>query len=71
MHEFPSNVPLLFYGVGFSPSMAIKILEAYEGTLEEYSPTNNERYDHNEMFLYKVNMWIHFSTLTIYVLNYN
>jgi hypothetical protein len=48
MHEFPSNVLVLFYGVGFSPSMVVKILEVYEGTLEEDSPNNNERYEHNE-----------------------
>jgi len=56
MHEFPSNVPLFFYSVGFSPFMAVKILEAYEGTLEEDSPIDNERYEHSEMLLYKVNM---------------
>ncbi len=64
-------MPLLIYGVGFSPSMAVKILEAYEGTLEEYSPTNNERYEHSEMFLSKVNMWNHSSTPIIYVLKCN
>jgi peptide alpha-N-acetyltransferase len=42
------------YCVGFSPSMAVKILEAYEGTLEEDSPPDNERYEHSEMLLYKV-----------------
>ncbi len=47
-------MPLLFYCVGFSPSMAVKILEAYEGTLEEDSPPDNERYEHSEMLLYKV-----------------
>jgi peptide alpha-N-acetyltransferase len=34
--------------------MAVKILEAYEGTLEEDSPPDNERYEHSEMLLYKV-----------------
>jgi tetratricopeptide (TPR) repeat protein len=38
------------------PSMAVKILEAYEGTLEEDSPPDNERYEHSEMLLYKVSM---------------
>jgi hypothetical protein len=36
--------------------MAVKILEAYEGTLEEDSPPDNERYEHSEMLLYKVSM---------------
>jgi peptide alpha-N-acetyltransferase len=71
MHEFPSNVPLLFYGVGFSPSMAVKILEAYEGTLEKNSPTNDERYEHNEMLLYEVNMWNHSCNPKVYVLSYS
>ncbi len=44
----------MVYCVGFSPSMAVKILEAYEGTLEEDSPPDNERYEHSEMLLYKV-----------------
>jgi peptide alpha-N-acetyltransferase len=48
--------PLLFYGVGFNLSMAFKILEAYEGTLEKDSPIDNERYEHSEMLIYKVNM---------------
>ncbi len=46
----------MVYCVGFSPSMAVKILEAYEGTLEEDSPPDNERYEHSEMLLYKVSM---------------
>jgi tetratricopeptide (TPR) repeat protein len=38
------------------PSMAVKILEAYEGTLEEDSPPDNERYEHSEMLLYKATL---------------
>eukprot|EP00271_Cylindrocystis_brebissonii_P017542 TRINITY_DN4604_c0_g2_i1.p1 TRINITY_DN4604_c0_g2~~TRINITY_DN4604_c0_g2_i1.p1 ORF type:complete len:965 (+),score=256.92 TRINITY_DN4604_c0_g2_i1:597-3491(+) len=33
---------------------AVKILEAYEGTLEEEVPPDSERYEHSEMLLYKV-----------------
>ncbi|KAH9560299.1 hypothetical protein CY35_06G098800 [Sphagnum magellanicum] len=38
------------------PSMAVKILEAYEGTLEEDSPPDNEKYEHSEMLLYKATL---------------
>lgn len=37
-----------------SPSKAIEILEAYEGTLEDDYPPENERCEHGEMLLYKV-----------------
>ena len=37
-----------------SCSKAIEILEAYEGTLEDDYPPDNERYEHGEMLLYKV-----------------
>ncbi|OWM78206.1 hypothetical protein CDL15_Pgr015025 [Punica granatum] len=37
-----------------NPSKAIDILEAYEGTLEEDYPPENERCEHGEMLLYKV-----------------
>lgn len=40
--------------VGSSPRMAVNILEAYEGTLEEDFPPVSERYEHSEMLLYKV-----------------
>lgn len=40
-----------------SSSKAIEVLEAYEGTLEDDYPPENERYEHGEMLLYKV----HFS----------
>ena len=34
--------------------MAVNILDAYEGTLEEDFPPESERYEHSEMLLYKV-----------------
>jgi hypothetical protein len=37
-----------------SSSKAIEVLEAYEGTLEDDYPPENERYEHGEMLLYKV-----------------
>jgi N-alpha-acetyltransferase 15/16, NatA auxiliary subunit len=37
-----------------SSSKAVEVLEAYEGTLEDDYPPENERYEHNEMLLYKV-----------------
>lgn len=37
-----------------SGSKAIEILEAYEGTLEDDYPPENERCEHGEMLLYKV-----------------
>lgn len=33
---------------------AVDILEAYEGTLEDDYPPDNERTEHGEMLLYKV-----------------
>ncbi|KAM7253805.1 hypothetical protein ACFE04_031487 [Oxalis oulophora] len=39
-----------------SPSKAVEILEAYEGTLEDDYPPDNERFDHGEMLLYKVSL---------------
>ncbi|KAI4387032.1 hypothetical protein MLD38_004896 [Melastoma candidum] len=38
------------------PSKAIDILEAYEGTLEEDHPPENERCEHGEMLLYKISL---------------
>lgn len=38
----------------FRPDMAVNILNAYEGTLEEDFPPDSERYEHSEMLLYKV-----------------
>uniref|UniRef100_A0A804NRN5 Uncharacterized protein n=1 Tax=Zea mays TaxID=4577 RepID=A0A804NRN5_MAIZE len=35
--------------------MAVEVLEAYEVTLEDDYPLENERYEHNEMLLYKYN----------------
>ncbi|KAG1346243.1 N-terminal acetyltransferase A complex auxiliary subunit NAA15 [Cocos nucifera] len=37
-------------------SKAIEILEAYEGTLEDDYPPENERYEHGEMLLYKISL---------------
>eukprot|EP00850_Spirogloea_muscicola_P016597 SM000135S27041 [mRNA] locus=s135:306743:314702:- [translate_table: standard] len=37
-----------------NPAMAVQILQAYEGTLEEDFPPENERYEHSEMLMYKV-----------------
>lgn len=37
-----------------SSAKAIDVLEAYEGTLEDDYPPDNERYEHSEMLLYKV-----------------
>lgn len=37
-----------------SASKAVDILEAYEGTLEDDHPPENERCEHGEMLLYKV-----------------
>jgi N-alpha-acetyltransferase 15/16, NatA auxiliary subunit len=37
-----------------SSSKAVEVLEAYEGTLEDDYPPENERHEHNEMLLYKV-----------------
>lgn len=37
-----------------SGSKAVEILEAYEGTLEDDYPPENERCEHGEMLLYKV-----------------
>jgi len=34
--------------------MAVNILDAYEGTLEDDFPPESERYEHSEMLLYKV-----------------
>ncbi|KAJ8494176.1 hypothetical protein OPV22_015897 [Ensete ventricosum] len=35
---------------------AVDILEAYEGTLEDDYPPENERYEHGEMLLYKISL---------------
>ncbi|KAF7814310.1 N-terminal acetyltransferase A complex auxiliary subunit NAA15 [Senna tora] len=44
-HDLNSNI-----------SKAIEILEAYEGTLEDDYPPDNERCEHGEMLLYKVSL---------------
>ena len=46
-----------------SSSKAIEVLEAYEGTLEDDYPPENERYEHGEMLLYKVPTVLSFSGL--------
>lgn len=38
----------------YSALKAVEILEAYEGTLEDDHPPDNERCEHGEMLLYKV-----------------
>eukprot|EP00252_Welwitschia_mirabilis_P024175 TRINITY_DN7068_c0_g2_i1.p1 TRINITY_DN7068_c0_g2~~TRINITY_DN7068_c0_g2_i1.p1 ORF type:complete len:915 (+),score=223.86 TRINITY_DN7068_c0_g2_i1:244-2988(+) len=40
-----------------NPKKASEILEAYEGTLEEDYPPDNERYEHSEMLLYKISLF--------------
>ena len=40
--------------VDISGAKAVEILEAYEGTLEDDYPPDNERCEHGEMLLYKV-----------------
>lgn len=40
-----------------SGSKAVEILEAYEGTLEDDYPPDNERCEHGEMLLYKVTLF--------------
>lgn len=37
-------------------SKAVEILEAYEGTLENDHPPDNERLEHGEMILYKISL---------------
>ncbi|XP_024374282.1 N-terminal acetyltransferase A complex auxiliary subunit NAA15 isoform X1 [Physcomitrium patens] len=39
--------------INHEPAMAVNILDAYEGTLEEDFPPESERYEHSEMLLYK------------------
>lgn len=39
-----------------NPSKAVEILEAYEGTLEDDYPPDNERCEHGEMLLYKISL---------------
>lgn len=42
-----------------SASKAVDILEAYEGTLDDNHPPENERCEHGEMLLYKVSYHIY------------
>ncbi|KAM7255604.1 hypothetical protein ACFE04_008502 [Oxalis oulophora] len=39
-----------------NPAKAVEILEAYEGTLEDDYPPENERCEHGEMLLYKISL---------------
>lgn len=51
------NLDLLtcfFFSSETSASKAVEILEAYEGTLEDDYPPENELIEHTEMILYKV-----------------
>lgn len=51
----PFNVFIILFPSHIcSSSKAIEVLEAYEGTLEDDYPPENERYEHSEMLLYKV-----------------
>lgn len=45
---------LLLLLLFISGSKAVDILQAYEGTLEDDYPPDNERCEHGEMLLYKV-----------------
>lgn len=54
LHEKVVNFHLFSFLSPSSASKAIDILEAYEGTLEEDYPPDNERCEHGEMLLYKV-----------------
>lgn len=49
---------LISHSFGCSALKAIEILEAYEGTLEDDYPPDNERCEHSEMVLYKVLQFI-------------
>ncbi|KAL3840920.1 hypothetical protein ACJIZ3_025511 [Penstemon smallii] len=42
--------------LNFNASKAVDILEAYEGTLEDDYPPDNERWEHGEMLLYKITL---------------
>ncbi|XP_073292059.1 N-terminal acetyltransferase A complex auxiliary subunit NAA15-like [Primulina huaijiensis] len=42
--------------LNFNALKAVDILEAYEGTLEDDYPPDNERCEHNEMLLYKISL---------------
>ena len=55
------NSPLCSFA---SASKAVDILEAYEGTLEDDYPPDNERCEHGEMLLYKVIANIIFGAMT-------
>lgn len=50
---YAKQIPLLLLPF-ISVLKAVEILEAYEGTLEDDYPPDNERCEHGEMLLYKV-----------------
>ena len=51
-----SSYLLFSFDLFTSASKTIDILEAYEGTLEDDYPPDNERCEHGEMLLYKVTL---------------
>lgn len=51
---FMLSFGLVLFCLLYSGLKAIEILDAYEGTLEDDYPPDNERYEHGEMLLYKV-----------------
>jgi len=50
-----------------SASKAVEILEAYEGTLENDHPPDNERLEHGEMILYKVILWLNVASVSYWI----
>uniref|UniRef100_A0A2P2MTN8 Uncharacterized protein n=1 Tax=Rhizophora mucronata TaxID=61149 RepID=A0A2P2MTN8_RHIMU len=44
------------YHLNLNASKAVEILDAYEGTLEDDHPPDNERCEHGEMLLYKISL---------------
>lgn len=57
----------LIFGLFTSASKAIDILEAYEGTLDDDYPPDNERCEHGEMLLYKVILTRHSGWCTFFL----
>ena len=56
--------------VDISGAKAVEILEAYEGTLEDDYPPDNERCEHGEMLLYKVLLMYCFCSFDAYAFGY-
>jgi hypothetical protein len=61
LHFKSSPCALFFFFT--SGSKAVEILEAYEGTLDDDYPPDNERWEHGEMLLYKVTLLISYIQL--------